>query len=190
MSKESNNPQMVEMVIDGIQPNMVKGGGVIILKERDNGRYLPIWIGSAETHAIVLKIRDITVPRPLTHDLLCSILDTLMITMDSVIVSDLKDDGTFYAKLILNTSGQRLEIDCRPSDGIAIAVRTSAPIYVEKSVLDKAGVLLDSEMGKSLSLGDKPEQEEDGNKSEQEKKSIFSDFINTLDIDDFNNNKS
>jgi uncharacterized protein len=114
---------MVEMVIDSIRVSLMNYQRVVVLKERDSDRYLPIWIGSPEADAIAVKLQDVAVPRPLTHDLLGSVIAELGAVMDHVIVSDLSDD-TFFAKLVLNVKdGPQREVDCRPSDAIALAVR-------------------------------------------------------------------
>lgn len=180
---------MIEMVIDSIRASMVKYERVVILKEKAADRYLPIWIGPAEANAIAIKFQNIDVPRPLTHDLLCSVIDALGSTIDAVLVNDLRDD-TFYAKLILNTDGQQIEVDSRPSDAIALAIRTDTPIYVDESVLDRAGILLDSETGKPVTPESSSTSEGEGGKIDPEKMSAFLDFINTLDLDDFKKNKS
>ncbi len=182
---------MIEMTIDSIRVSLMNYQRVVILKERKAGRYLPIWIGAAEADAIAVKLQGVTVPRPLTHDLLRLVIDSLGATVDSIIVSDLKSD-TFYAKIILNVDGGQIEIDSRPSDALALAVRAEVPIYVDEAVLDKAGILLDEETGKPVL----EETEEAGGKdkkvSEEEMKklSAFYDFINTLDLDDFDKRKS
>jgi bifunctional DNase/RNase len=114
---------MLEMVIDSIRVSLMNYQRVVILKERDADRYLPIWIGSPEADAIAVKLQDVSVPRPLTHDLLGSVIHELGADVDHVIVSDLSND-TFFAKLVMNmTGGDMKEVDCRPSDAIAIAVR-------------------------------------------------------------------
>ncbi len=182
---------MIEMTIDSIRVSLMNYQRVVILKEKLARRYLPIWIGPAEADAIAVKLQGVTVPRPLTHDLLSSVIDSLGATIDSIIVSDLKSD-TFYAKIILNIDGEQVEIDSRPSDALALAVRVDAPIYADEAVLDKAGILLDEETGKPVL----EETEEFGGKdkkvSEEEmrKMSAFYDFINTLDLDDFDKRKS
>ncbi|MFQ6122034.1 MAG: bifunctional nuclease family protein [Dehalococcoidales bacterium] len=182
---------MIEMTIDSIRVSLMNYQRVVILKEKRAGRYLPIWIGAAEADAIAVKLQGVNVPRPLTHDLLSSVIDRLGATVDSIIVSDLKSD-TFYAKIILNIDGGQIEIDSRPSDALALAVRAQVPIYVDEAVLDKAGILLDEETGKPIL----EETEEAGGKekrvSEEEMKklSAFYDFINTLDLDDFDKRKS
>ncbi|MEX2598405.1 MAG: bifunctional nuclease family protein [Dehalococcoidia bacterium] len=114
---------MLEMMIDSIRVSLMNYQRVVILKQRESDRYLPIWIGSPEADAIAVKLQDVSVPRPLTHDLLGSIIAALGATVDHVLVSDLSND-TFYAKLVLRQAdGAQTEVDCRPSDAIAVAVR-------------------------------------------------------------------
>jgi bifunctional DNase/RNase len=114
---------MQEMDIDSIRVSLMNYQRVVILKDRAIDRYLPIWIGSPEADAIAVKLQNVSVPRPLTHDLLGSVISTLGAKVDHVVVSDLNND-TFYAKLILSgAGGSQTEVDCRPSDAIAISVR-------------------------------------------------------------------
>jgi len=182
---------MIEMIIDSIRVSLMNYQRVVILKEKMAERYLPIWIGPAEADAIAVKLQGVTVPRPLTHDLLHSVIDALGASINSIIISDLKSD-TFYARIILNVDGGQMEVDSRPSDALALAVRAEVPIYAEEIVLDKAGILLDKETGKPV-----PQEREmaggNGKKvSEEEmrKMSAFYDFINTLDLEDFDKRKS
>ena len=194
---------MIEMTIESIRVSLMNYQRVVLLREKteegedENApkRYLPIWIGPAEADAIAVKLQGVNVPRPLTHDLLSSIIATLKASIDSIIVNDLKND-TFYAKIILNTEGEQTEIDSRPSDALALAVRVEAPIYADESVLDRAGILLDKETGKPIM--DEAETSEGKGKgkgkavSEEEMKrmSAFYEFINTLDLEDFDKRKS
>ena len=184
---------MIEMTIDSIRVSLMNYQRVVILKEKMAGRYLPIWIGPAEADAIAVKLQGITAPRPLTHDLLHSVIDTLGATVNAIIVSDLKND-TFYAKVILNVDGGQMEVDSRPSDALALAVRAEAPIYVEETVLDKAGILLDKETGKPIpqEWGEGGVDDKGKKMSEEDvkKMSAFYNFINTLDLSDFDKNKS
>jgi len=181
---------LIEVTIDSIRVSLMNYQRVVILKEKDTERYLPIWIGPAEADAIAVKLQGVNVPRPLTHDLLNTVIDTLGATINSVVVSDLKND-TFYAKVILNVDGGQMEVDSRPSHALALAVRAEVTIYAEDTVLDKAGILLDKETGKPI-----PEEGEISGKgkkvSDEEMKSLsaFHDFINTLDMDDFDKRKS
>ena len=188
---------MVEMIIESIRVSMVNSQRVVILKEKGSERYLPIWIGPTEADAIAVKLQGTTLTRPLTHDLLRTIIDILGATVHSIVVSDLKND-TFYARIILNVSGGQNEIDSRPSDALALAVRAEVPIFVEEAVLDKASIMLDRETGKPiLEEGKKPAEPKIGKDKEKKvsdedvkKMSAWSDFINTLDLKDFDNRKS
>jgi len=182
---------MIEMTIDSIRVSLMNYQRVVILKEKMARRYLPIWIGPAEADAIAVKLQGVTVPRPLTHDLLSSVIDSLGATIDSIIVSDLKSD-TFYAKIILNIDGEQIEIDSRPSDALALAVRADVPIYADEAVLDKAGILLDEETGKPVleETGEVNAKDKKVSEEEMRKMSAFYDFINTLDLDDFDKRKS
>ena len=173
---------MREMSIDSIRVSLQNYQRVVILKDKDSDRYLPIWIGSNEADAIAVKLQEVSVPRPLTHDLLESVIDSLGARVNHILVSDLSDD-TFYAKIVLQHNGSQTEIDSRPSDAIALAVRTQAPIFAADSVVDKAGVRMDQDTGKAVISED-----EDSSRAptEEELKSLsaFSDFIDSLDLED------
>ena len=140
---------MLEMVIDSIRVSLMSNQRVVILKEKDAGRYLPVWIGPIEADSIALKLQDVAVPRPLTHDLLQSVISSLGATVSRVIISDLADD-TFYAKIILSYQESTIEVDSRVSDAIALAVRTEAPIFADSNVMDKASVQMDEDTGKPI----------------------------------------
>lgn len=182
---------MIEMVVDSIRVSLMNYQRVVILKEKATDRYLPIWIGPSEADAIAVKLQSVSVPRPMTHDLMNTIVDALGASINSIIVSDLKND-TFYAKIIINIDGEQMEVDSRPSDAIALAVRVEAPIYVEEGVLDKAGILLDKETGKLLSETSETDKIDGKQITEEEMKkmSAFHDFINSLDMEDFDKRKS
>ena len=179
---------MLEMTIDSIRVSPMNYQRVVILKEKDADRYLPIWIGPAEADAIAVKLQDLSVPRPLTHDLLRTVIDILGGSIKHILVNDLHND-TFYAKISIQANGEAKEIDCRPSDAVALAVRAQVPIYAEESVLDKAGILLDKETGKPI--GSEPGEGEGSgepvelNEEELRRMSAFTEFIDTLDLEDF-----
>ena len=184
---------MIEMTIDSIRVSLMNYQRVVILKEKGAERFLPIWIGAAEADAIAVKLQDVSVPRPLTHDLLQSVIDVLGARVSSIIVSDLKND-TFYARIQLSVDGREVEVDSRPSDALALAVRVGVPIYTEEAVLDKAGIFLDKETGKPT-FGESSVDGAEGEKKaiteeEMRKMSAFQEFINTLDLDDFDKRKS
>ena len=181
---------MIEMTVEHIRVNLMNYQRVIILKEKDADRYLPIWIGPAEADAIAVRLQDVSVARPLTHDLLRDVVEKLGAQVESVVVNDLAND-TFYARIMLNLNGERVEIDSRPSDAIALAVRTQVPIYAEDAVLEKAGVLLDKD-GKPTEdrVGGPQETISKADEEELQRMSAFRDFIESLDLDDFDKRKS
>jgi bifunctional DNase/RNase len=163
---------MIEMTIDSIRMSLMNYQRVVILKEKDGERYLPIWIGPAEADSIAIKLQDVDVPRPLTHDLLQTTIDALGARVNAIVVHDLRSD-TFFAKILIVSDGQELEIDSRPSDAIALAVRVEVPIYADEMVLDKAGILLPAEG-----------EEADLTEEEASKLAPFKDFIDTLNLED------
>lgn len=173
---------MIEMTIESVRVNVMNYQRVVILKEKDADRYLPIWIGAPEADAIVVQLQEVPVARPLTHDLMNAMLSALGAAVDSVVVNDLNHD-TFYARVMLKVEGKSLEIDSRPSDALALAVRTRAPIFAEEAVLAKAGVVMDPETGKFQAKT--PEPGVQVNEEERKRLSAFTDFINGLDLDDF-----
>lgn len=140
----------IEMKIDSIKVSQMNYQRVVILKEKKGARYLPIWIGPAEADAIAVKMQNVPLSRPLTHDFLCAAINTLGASVQSVSISGLKKD-TFYALVVLRAGREekQMYLDCRPSDALAVAVRTNVPIYVDEEVLKKTGILLDKETGKS-----------------------------------------
>lgn len=175
---------MLEMVIDSIRVSLMNYQRVVILRVKESDRFLPIWIGPSEADAIALKLQDIDVPRPLTHDLLGAVISSLGASVDRIVVSDLSND-TFYAKVILIHNNSTLEIDSRPSDAIALAVRTKSPIFADDSVVEKAGVQMDMETGKPIISGsDSPEGPRPLREEELKSLSAFQDFIDTLDLED------
>jgi len=177
---------LIELTIESIRVSLMNYQRVVILKEKASDRYLPIWIGPAEADAIAVQLQEVSVARPLTHDLLRSVIETLGAQVNHILVNDLAND-TFYARVVLDVNGQPLEVDSRPSDAIALAVRARVPIFADESVMDRAGVLLDKD-GEQVEGG-----AERANKvlpEELEKMSAFKDFIESLDLDDFDKRKS
>ncbi len=201
---------MIEMTIDSLRvglmnPKSTQHGTpyVVLLKEKGAERYLPIFIGPVEANVIALKLRGEQVPRPLTHDLLRSVIDALGAGIDSIIVSDLRND-TFYAKIILNVNGGQMEIDSRPSDAFALALAAlnRVPIYAEEAVLEKAGISLSREEGEELimdsrqaDIEEKPDKMHEGklgkvSDEELGKLSAYREFLDSLDLEDFGKYKS
>jgi hypothetical protein len=161
--------RLIEMVVESVRVHMLSSQHVVILKESERDRYLPIWIGSSEANAIAMRLQGLSAERPLTHDLLVSVLGSLGASLSRVVVTHVVD-GTFHARLYLeNASGDETEVDSRTSDAIAVAVRTGSPIYVDERVLDEAGV--------------EPDGSEETTAEEEERLAVFREFVNSLEID-------
>lgn len=131
----------IPMAIDGVQVGFSSATPVVLLKEAEGERYLPIWIGAVEATAIVAALEEMVPPRPLTHDLLRMAVESLGAEVDRAVVTEVRDN-VFYAELVLMTSGGEVTVSCRPSDAIALAVRTEAPVFAHYEVLDEAGVMI------------------------------------------------
>lgn len=174
---------LVEMVVESVRVNLQTYQRVVVLKEKGAERYLPIWIGNNEADAIVIQLQSVPVPRPQTHDLLKSVINELGAKVTRIVVNDLESD-VFYARVNIDIDGKHVEIDSRPSDAIALAVRVQAPIFAEETVLDKAGVALESEGAAAESAEGQPEAAPAVREEELKKLSVFREFINTLDLDD------
>jgi bifunctional DNase/RNase len=159
---------MIEVSIESIHVSMMSEHRIVILKETGANRYLPIWIGQCEAEAIAIQLRNIEVARPLTHDLLRNVISELGGQVVHIVVSDLRND-TFYARIAVEVNGTQMDIDSRPSDALALAVRVQVPVYVEDHVMDEAGIVPEEDLSK-----------EGGD----EELSAFRDFVNNLDLDD------
>ncbi|MFZ0533816.1 MAG: bifunctional nuclease family protein [Anaerolineales bacterium] len=173
---------MVEVVIDSIRVSLISQQRIVILREVDADRYLPIWIGIYEAEAIALALQDVEVARPLTWDLLKNIFSILDARIIRVEVTSLHDD-TYYGNIVAEVDGRNLDIDSRPSDAIALAVRAHVPILVSRPILDSVGVIPEEDMQETSN--------EKGQITEspaldlnEENLSVFEDFIENLDIDD------
>ena len=160
---------MIEVVIDSIRISLVSQHRIVMLKDIDSEQQLAIWIGPCEAEAITIELQNTEVARPLTHDLLKNSIETMGGTVSHILINDLRDQ-VFYATLFIDTDGEVKEIDCRPSDSIALAVRAKVPIFVEEHVMEDAGIL--------------PEPDLQDEVDDEEKLDAFSDFVDTLDFDD------
>jgi bifunctional DNase/RNase len=175
---------MIETIVESIRVNLVTQNRVVFLKEVSGERHLPIWIGDFEAQAIAMELQGVASPRPLPYDLMKSIIGDLDGKVERVLVTDLSQD-VFYARIVIRLPHRTVEVDSRPSDAIAIAVRTGAPILVDESVMEKAGVSLEGEeSGDDESASSLPGDIETA-VVDEEKLSVFKEFINTLDLDDF-----
>jgi len=163
---------MIEVAIDSIRVSLMTQQRVVILKDLESDRYLPIWIGPCEAESITIELQGVAVARPLTHDLLKTVVINLGGKVSQVVVNDLRND-TFYARILLSVNGRQMEIDARPSDAIALAVRARVSIYVAESVMDAASIV--------------PEEDMDAERADTDARlsqSPFGDLIDNLDLDD------
>ena len=128
---------MLEMKVKGLALDSSTNMPIVILKDMEEERALPIWIGIFEANAIAIKMKDVPVPRPMTHDLIKNILEKVQATVSRIVINDM-EDNTFFAVILLSIDGNEVSIDSRPSDAIALALRVDAPIFVAKKVLDEA----------------------------------------------------
>jgi bifunctional DNase/RNase len=172
---------MIKVFIDSIRVSLMSQLRVVILKDPVSGKYLPIFIGPCEAEAIAVKLQNVSVERPLTHDLLKSVIAELGGRVQHIVVNDLRQD-TFYAQIVVDQNGQNRIIDSRPSDAIALSVRLDVPIYVAESVMDRAGIMPDEEVESEIAPTAPGGEGESG-----ERLSLFEDFVESLDLDDLEN---
>jgi hypothetical protein len=193
----------LEMIVESVRVHMPTGRYVLLLKEVGLGRILPIWIGQPEASSIAMRLQGVTPERPLTHDLLGNVIAELGAHLDRVTIGSLRDE-TFHARLLLVTPGARHEVDARPSDAIALALRLEVPIYASAEVLDRAAALPDPDgdeadedededdepdtgpaAGGPATPGSRPvpgrRREATGEPLDTRKLAIFRDFVNSLD---------
>ncbi|HRE48143.1 MAG TPA: bifunctional nuclease family protein [Aggregatilineales bacterium] len=173
-----DNLNLIEVTIDSVRVSLMSPHRIVLLKDTRNERYLTIWIGSCESDAITAELQGQIPPRPLTHDLLKSLITTLGARVRYIVINDLRED-VFFASLVLDVGGNKVEVDARPSDAIALAVRVRVPIYVSDSVMDRAAITPDQEVGtepESPAAASEPPSEE--------KLNLFRDFVESIDFDE------
>ncbi len=170
---------MIEVTIDSIRVSLMSQHRVVVLKDTSSDRYLPIWIGPCEADAITIELQEMPPQRPLTHDLLKTVIREMGGRVVHILINDLRND-VYYARVVVDVKGSQVEIDSRPSDAIALAVRVKTPIFVADVVMDKAAIEPDEDVEKSL------DEEAMGGDSEVDpgRLSAFADFVDTLDLDD------
>ena len=169
---------MVEVIIDSIRVSLMSQQRIVILREIDDERYLPIWIGTPEADSITIALQEVEVARPLTHDLVKNIFNSFDARILRVEVVALQED-TFYGNIVAEVDGRTVNIDSRPSDALALAVRAHVPIMVSKTVMDMAGIIPEDDMQEEgEELG-----EVEGVESGSERLSVFEDFLENLELD-------
>jgi bifunctional DNase/RNase len=186
---------LVEMVIESVRVHMLSNRHVVILKDTEGDRYLPIWIGAWEASAIAMRLQGLAAERPLTHDLFAAALDRLGVRVERVVISELTDE-TYHARIHLERDGVQVEVDARPSDALALAVRAEVPIFAADEVLAQAGLAADPDE----EAADDDEADDDAETSERPRRrrppiesvgdapadprlDMFRDFVNSLEVD-------
>ncbi len=175
---------MIEVTIDSIRVSLMSQHRVVVLKEADVERYLAIWIGPDTAEAIHMHLQQVAVARPMTHDLMKNLIRAMNAKVSHIVINDLRND-VFYARIVLDVDGRSIEVDARPSDSLALAVRCGAKIFVNDDVMAQAGTEpeegIDIEMllsGAAAASADTSEPDE------EEDLDIFRDFVDSLDLDD------
>lgn len=168
--------KMIEVEIDSVRVSLTNQQRIVILKQTNLERYLPIWIGLYEAEAITIALQDIQVARPQTHDLLKTLIQSLNAILVQVEVMSLSDD-VFYGNLVLDVDGERKNVDCRPSDALAIAARMRVPILVSEDVMTQAGIVPEEDISSS-------DNEMLDEEIENANLDVFEDFLQNFSIDD------
>lgn len=170
---------MVEVVIDSIRVSLMDQNRIVVLKDTAGDRYLPIWIGPCEADAITIELQEQPIKRPLTHDLLKTVISELGGRVIHILINDLRND-VYYARVLVDIGDRQVEIDSRPSDAIALAVRVKVPIFVADTVMDRAAIREEEDVeSEAASSNDEPDES---------RLSAFADFLDTLDLDDLEDN--
>lgn len=169
---------MIEVTIDSIRVSLMTQNRIVVLKEDEGERFLPIWIGPVEAEAIAYQLQGMEVQRPLTHDLLKTVIEQLGGEVIQIVINGL-ERNTYFARIVLDVDGDSVEIDSRPSDAIALAVRVNAPIFVTDDVMEHAGLQPEEELSLTKSGSSKAEPEDVAD----EDLGAFKDLIEGLDLD-------
>jgi uncharacterized protein len=167
--------KLIEVTIDSIRVSLMSPHRLVLLKDTNSDRYLSIWIGACESDAITAELQKQVPPRPLTHDLLKTLIEKMGGEVQSILISDLRED-VYYAKIVVAQGNTTLEIDARPSDAIALAVRVNVRIYVQEGIMDRAAITPDAEVATESSPAASTSSRDDN-------LNIFRDFVDTLSFD-------
>jgi uncharacterized protein len=174
--------RLVEMTVESVRVHMLSSRHVVILKDTDRERYLPIWIGPWEASAIAMKLQGLAPDRPLTHDLFAATLQELEVRVDRVVIATLAEE-TYHARLILEQAGRTIEVDARPSDALALAVRAGGRIFASEAVLEQAALGGDGGAGEEDTGSEGIPLETTGERIVDPRLDVFRDFVNSLDVD-------
>lgn len=174
-------PEMIEVQIDSVRVHLMTPQRLVVLKQKNSERYLPIWVGPYEAEAITVALQEVEMSRPLTHDLLNNVFGAFNARVIRIEIVKLQND-IFYGSIIAEVGGKEVHIDSRPSDAIALSVRAVVPILVHPSVMDEAGITPEENLPED---GEKPARSEPAPLSEEgsARLSVFEDFLGKLDLD-------
>lgn len=175
---------MIELNVVGVRIELPTNTPILLLKEGDGERYLPIFIGPFEANAIVLALQGQEPPRPLTHDLLKNVLDEIGASIDYIAITELKE-STFFASLRLTLGTTNYEVSSRPSDAVALAVRMGTPIFVTEEVLNEAGIKLPGDEGAEFPIPDEPRGEGQLDRYAEQELERFKEFLDQVSPEDF-----
>ncbi|NWG33536.1 MAG: bifunctional nuclease family protein [Chloroflexi bacterium] len=177
-------PEMIEVQIDSVRVHLMTPQRLVMLKQKNSERYLPIWVGPYEAEAITVALQEVEMSRPLTHDLLKNVFNAFNARVTRIEIVKLQNN-IFYGSIVADLNGKEVHIDSRPSDAIALSVRAHVPIFVHPAVMDEAGILPDENLPEG---GEKPVRSEPAPLSEEgtERLSVFEDFLGKLNLDQLN----
>lgn len=176
-------PKMVEVIIDSVRVSLTNQQRIVVLREVNAERYLPIWIGPFEAESITIALQEIEVARPQTHDLLKNILNTLNGRLVRVEIIALSDD-VFFANLVIEANGQTVDIDSRPSDALALAVRSHVPVMVARDIMDTAGIIPEQELSENPPADSQTDSPAELDSDSQSRLSVYEDFLQNLNLGD------
>jgi bifunctional DNase/RNase len=177
-------PEMIEVQIDSVRVHLMTPQRLVVLKQLDSERYLPIWVGPYEAEAITVALQEVEMVRPLTHDLLKNVFGAFNAHITRIEIVKLQNE-IFYGSIVADLNGTEIHVDSRPSDAIALSVRAHVPILVNVTVMDEAGIIPEQDMPEGADVPAEPERGEPAPLSEEssERLSVFEDFLEKLDFD-------
>src|SRR5512141_2459135 len=182
-------PEMIEVQIDSVRVHLMTPQRLVVLKQIDSERYLPIWVGPYEAEAITVALQEVEMVRPLTHDLLKNVFGAFNAHITRIEIVKLQND-IFYGNIVADLNGKEVHVDSRPSDAIALSVRAHVPILVHPSVMEDAGIIPEQDLPEGVQE-EEPEKAEPAPLSKEgvERLSVFEDFLGKLDLDKLDEKK-
>src|SRR5512141_266080 len=183
-------PEMIEVQIDSVRVHLMTPQRLVVLKQLDSDRYLPIWVGPYEAEAITVALQEVEMVRPLTHDLLKNVFGAFNAHITRIEIVKLQNE-IFYGSIVADLNGKEVHVDSRPSDAIALSVRAHVPILVHPTVMEDAGIIPEQDLPENAQEEEEPEKAEPAPLSKEgaERLSVFEDFLGKLDLDKLDEKK-